>query len=153
MLCLASIFIFGLGSLWIGFHQEFSHLAEPEYHWCSNGFISSLLPNIKRWASTHRRGCKENIKYIKKMHGHYRLPFSSLLSKILLASIPFSFSFPLSGERGRICACAPVCTHHIILEQLPQGAELNVYFNVWSLIRSPFSAQENLNNEPVLSPR
>lgn len=104
----------GLSVDWLSL--EFSHLAEPEYHWCSNGFISLLLPNVKRWASTHRRGCKENIKYIKKMHGHYHLPFSSLLSKILLASIPFSFSFPLSGERGRICARAPVCTHHIILE-------------------------------------
>ena len=63
MLCLASVLIFGLSSLWIGFHQEFSHLAEPEYCWCSNGLIFPFLPNIrKRWASTHRRGCKENIK-------------------------------------------------------------------------------------------
>lgn len=149
MLCLASVLIFGLGSLWIGFHW-FSHLAEPEYRWCSNGLISSLLPNIKkRWASTHRRGCKENIKKKTKIGWTLLLTLFQSTFQNFVGINPILFLLSIVGGEGKnMC----VCTQHIILEQLPQGAELNVHFSVLSLIRSPFSTQENLNNEPVLSP-
>ena len=147
MLCLASVLIFGLSSLWIGFHQEFSHLAEPEYCWCSNGLIFPFLPNIrKRWASTHRRGCKENIRKNKKTpDGHLLTLFQSTFQNFVGINPILFLLYIVGGEGKNMC----VCTEHIILEQ---GAELNVHFGVLSLIRSPFSTQENLNNEPVLSP-
>ena len=150
MLCLASVLIFDLSSLWIGFHQEFSHLAEPKYCWCSNGLIFPFLPNIrKRWASTHRRGCKESIKYKKKTS--WRLSFTLFQSTFqnFVGINPILFLLSIVGGEGKnMC----VCTEHITLEQLPQGAELNVHFGVLSLLRSPFSTQENPNNEPVLLP-
>lgn len=114
MLCLASVVIFGLGSLRFGFHQEFSHLAEPEYHRYSNGFISSLLPNIKkRWASTHRRGCKESIKYKKKTS--WRLSFTLFQSTFqnFVGINPILFLLSIVGGEGKnMCICPGVHTPH-----------------------------------------
>lgn len=150
MLCLASVLIFGLSSLWIGFHLGVLSSCRTRILLVFKWFNLSISAKWKRWASTHRRGCKENIKKNQKNPRWTLLLtlFQSTFQNFVgINPILFLLSI-VRGEGKNMC----VCTEHIILEQLPQGAELNVHFSVLSLIRSPFSTQENLNNEPVLSP-
>ena len=116
---LASAVSFGPGFPWLGFNQESSPLAKPEYHWGSNGLISSLLLNVKkRWAPTHRRGCKVNIKYKKNAWTLLFTLFQSAFQNFVGTDSILFLAFRCQGGKEYVHVVLMCALNHLILEEL-----------------------------------